>query len=141
MIHTHRSPPIRYGREKSVAPNLQAILRAVLSEVRQQGPLASKYFEDPQKKRGTWWNRKPARVASDVLECCGHQMVDKRVNFHCYNDLARRVLASSANRPVHMVDEYYRWATLRSIVSQRVATADQVCDYYRISKSAARIAL
>jgi uncharacterized protein YcaQ len=61
-------------------------------------------------------------------------MVERRVNFHRYYNLAERVLPGSADPPVHTLDDFRRWATLRSVACLGVATAPHVSDYYRQGK-------
>jgi uncharacterized protein YcaQ len=119
----------------------QGTLDAVLDQVRERGPLGSKDFEDPRGKRGTWWDWKPAKAALEVLFSQGYLMVDRRVNFQRYYDLAERVLPASAEPPSRTVDDWRRWAALRSVSCLGVATASQVSDYYRQKKPAARATL
>jgi hypothetical protein len=65
-------------------------------------------------------------------------MVDRRENFQRYYDLAERVLPASAEPPRRTLDDYRRWATLRSVSCMGIATARQVSDYYRQNKPATR---
>jgi uncharacterized protein YcaQ len=65
-------------------------------------------------------------------------MVDRREGFQRYYDLAERVLPSSAEPPRYTLDDYHRWATLRSVSCMGAATARQVSDYYRQNKPATR---
>jgi len=147
--HAHLAPVIRARRERPLptwtqrrlGDDPQGILDTVLAEIRERGPLASKNFQDPRGKRGTWWDWKPAKTALEVLFDRGHLMVDRRVNFQRYYDLAGRVLPASAEPPARTVDDWRRWAALRSVSCLGVATASQVSDYYRQRKPVARATL
>ena len=63
-------------------------------------------------------------------------MVDRRENFQRYYDLAERVQPASADPLRHNLDDYHRWATLRTVSCLGAATASQVSDYYRQRKPA-----
>ena len=142
--YEHLAPAILARRERPLQPWLlrslgedaPQILDAVLAEVRDRGPLASRDFEDPRDQRGTWWDWKPAKTALEVLFAQGYLMVDRRESFQRFYDLAERV--QPARAPSRTLDDWRRWATLRSVVCLGVATAAQVSDYYRQKKPMAR---
>jgi uncharacterized protein YcaQ len=145
----HFAPVIRARRERTVHPWIerrlgddpQGTLDAVLAEVGERGPLASRDFEDPRGQRGTWWDWKPAKTALEILFDWGHLMVDRRENFQRYYDLAERVLPASTEPPSRKVQDYRRWATCRSVACLGVASAAHVSDYYRQKKPATRTML
>lgn len=140
------SPAILARRERSIQPwvasrlgdDADEVLEAVLTEVRTRGPLASRDFDDPRGQRGTWWDWKPAKTALEVLFAQGYLMVDRRVNFQRYYDLAERVLPASADPPSYTVEDWHRWAVMRGLACLGVATAGHVSDYYRLKKPATR---
>jgi uncharacterized protein YcaQ len=138
LIQARREQPPQHWIERRLGDDPQGVLDAVLAEVRERGPLASRDFEDPRDQRGTWWDWKPAKTALEVLFHGGYLMVDRREGFQRYYDLAERVLPASADPPLHTLDDYHRWATLRAVSCMGVATAPQVSDYYRQKKPATR---
>jgi uncharacterized protein YcaQ len=137
-ILARRERPLQPWLQRSLGEDTQQILDAVLDEVRERGPLASRDFEDPRDQRGTWWDWKPAKTALEILFEQGYLMVDRRENFQRYYDLAGRVLPASAGPPSRPVQDYRRWATRRSLACLGVATAVQVSDYYRQRKPVTR---
>jgi uncharacterized protein YcaQ len=147
--YAHFAPAILARRERPLQPWLvrrlgdapQDILDSVLTEVRERGPLSSRDFEDTRDKRGTWWDWKPAKTALEVLFEQGYLMVDRRVNFQRYYDLAERVLPASVEPPTLTLDDWQQWAALRSVSCMGVATATQVSEYYRQAKPVARTVL
>jgi len=141
LIQARREQPPQHWIERRLGDDPQAVLDAVLAEVRQRGPLASRDFEDPREQRGTWWDWKPAKTALEVLFHGGYLMVDRREGFQRYYDLAERVLPASASPSRHNLDDYRRWATLRTVSCMGVATAPPVSDYYRQKKPATRTRL
>ena len=144
--HGFFSPAIFARRERSIQPWVAArlgddadqILEAVLAEVRERGPLASKDFDDPRGQRGTWWDWKPAKTALEVLFAQGYLMVDRRVNFQRHYDLAERVLPETADPPSFTLEDWHRWAVIQALCCLGVATAGHVSDYYRLKKPATR---
>jgi uncharacterized protein YcaQ len=140
-ILARRNHSLHEWVERRLADDPQKVLDMVLAEIRERGPLASRDFEDPRKKRGTWWNWKPAKTALEVLFSRGYLMVDRRENFQRYYDLSERVLPASVEPPSHTAKDFQRWATLCSVEYLGVATAQQASDYYRLNKAATRATL
>jgi uncharacterized protein YcaQ len=147
-ILARREHPLQPWLLRSLGEDAQQILDAVLADVGERGPLASKDFKDPRDRRGTWWDWKPAKTALEILFEGGYLMVDRRESFQRYYDLAERVLPASARLLAaeqagggaadSTLDDWRRWATLRSVACLGVATAAQVSDYYRQKKLVAR---
>src|SRR5205823_1347369 len=67
IFEKRRRLPLRYGRQKALGKEPRQVINAVLDQVRKRGPSSSQDFHDTNGRRRTWWNRKPARVALDVL--------------------------------------------------------------------------
>lgn len=136
-----RERPPQHWIERRLGEDPQGTLDAVLKEVRERGPLASRDFEDPRDGRGTWWDWKPAKTALELLFAQGYLMVDRRESFQRYYDLAERVLPASVNPPVLTIEDYRRWATLQGVRILGVATATHASDYYRLKKPSTRTML
>jgi len=139
LARRHRPPEPWVQRRLGDDP--QGVLDAVLAQVRERGPLASRDFEDTRDERGPWWDWKPAKTALELLFARGYLMVDRRENFQRFYDLAGRVLPAGAGVPARTLDDYHRWATLRGVRILGVATAPQVSDYYRLNKPSTRALL
>ncbi|MFC2036556.1 winged helix-turn-helix domain-containing protein [Chloroflexota bacterium] len=141
IILARRDQPLHSWIKDRLGDDPEGVLDGVLAQVRERGPLASRDFEDPRGRRGTWWDWKPAKTALEILFSRGHLMVDRRTNFQRHYDLAERVLPASAGPPVRTVDDWARWATLRGASCLGVATAAHISDYYRQKKPATRTML
>jgi uncharacterized protein YcaQ len=141
VILARRQRPLQGWLLRSLGDDPQPVLDAVLDEVRERGPLTSRDFGDPRAKRGTWWDWKPAKTALEILFEQGYLMIDRRVNFQRYYDLAERVLPASAQPPSRSVDAWRSWATLRSVSCLGVATYRQASEYYTQKKPPARAML
>jgi uncharacterized protein YcaQ len=69
------------------------LMQPVLERIRKEGPLCSRDFKPPPgKKRGNWWDWKPAKIALEMLFWKGDLMVTERRNFQKVYDLTDRVL-------------------------------------------------
>jgi uncharacterized protein YcaQ len=138
IIQARRDSPQHGWVERRLGGDPDGLVAAVLDEVRQRGPLASRDFEDTRKQRASWWDWKPAKTALEVLFDRGHLMVDRREHFARFYDLAERVLPASGEPPSRTMKDFRRWATLRSVACLGVATASHASDYYRQRKPAVR---
>ncbi|MBA7698532.1 hypothetical protein ES703_107210 [subsurface metagenome] len=69
------------------------VMKDVLERITKEGPLGSADFKAPDgKKRGAWWDWKPAKTALELLMWRGDLMVTERRNFQRIYDLTERVL-------------------------------------------------
>ena len=139
LILARRAHPKGWLRRLGATPH--EFLAEVLRRVSDEGPLRSVDFQDTRANAGTWWDWKPAKIALEILFEEGHLMIDRRVNFQRYYDLAEKVLPLSTEPPKWSVDDWCRWATLQSIERLGVGTARQIADYYRQAKTAVKSAL
>ena len=134
-IHARREKPLSQYAARRLGGDPQATIDAVLERVRQEGPLASRDFEDPRDGREGWWDWKPAKTALELLFTWGHLLIDRRENFQRFYDLAERVLPASAEPLRHTVDDWRRWAVLRGVACFGVATYRHVSEYYHQKKT------
>lgn len=72
--------------------NGEKLLKPVLDRIKAEGPLSSKDFTHTQKKNGSWWDWKPAKIALELLYWRGDLMITGRKNFNKIYDLTERVL-------------------------------------------------
>ena len=135
VMHARRDKPLSDYTARRLGDDPQAALDAVLERVRQEGPLASRDFEDPRDGREGWWDWKPAKTALEVLFDRGHLLIDRRENFQRHYDLAERVLPQSAEPVQHTAADWRRWAALRSVAHFGVATYRQASEYYHQKKT------
>jgi uncharacterized protein YcaQ len=124
-----------HGWLARLGENPETVLAEVLNRVAAEGPLRSVDFQDTRDRRGTWWDWKPAKVALDILFDDGYLMIDRRVNFQRYYNLAGRVFPAAVEPPALSVDDYRRWATLQSVERLGAATVAHIADYYRQARS------
>ena len=94
------------------------VTRHVLERIRREGPLGSADFKAPEgRKRGSWWDWKPAKQALEFLFDCGELMVTERRHFHRIYDLTERVLPSGVDTTVPTPQEMARF-TIRTVLGR-----------------------
>jgi hypothetical protein len=131
-ITNRRSQPISNMRLRQLGGDPDSVLRAVLERIKEEGPLSSKDFVDARRdERKGWWDRKPERVALEILWRQGYLAVQRRANFQPYYDLPERVIPSKFRKGSHSLADFRRWAATNALMAQGIATAADVNDYYR----------
>jgi uncharacterized protein YcaQ len=118
------------------------LLAHVLDRVRAEGPLGSAAFEDPRPQRGTWWDRKPAKRALEVLFASGRLMCAGRTaGFARLYDLPERVLPPALETADPGPAAATGYLLRRSVGALGIATAAEAADYFRLRPADWRPAL
>lgn len=100
------------------------LVRHVKERIRREGPLASADFAAPEgRRRGSWWDWKPAKRALETLFDMGELMIAERRNFQRVYDLAERVLPAGINREEPSREELARFALRRVLEASGVLSA------------------
>jgi hypothetical protein len=73
-------------------PGHKELIEATLVRIRTEGGLRTSDFENPEARRSSWWDWKPAKVALEHLYAFGDLMIVERVKFQRVYDLTERVL-------------------------------------------------
>mgnify|MGYP001262044368 CR=1 FL=1 len=118
------------GWEKDWMEQNKAVMDFVINRIRDEGPLSSKDFDKDgsQVERG-WGERKPAKVALELLFWSGEMMVKKRNKFVRLYDLTERVLPAGIDRKIPSEEEATRFQITRALQSMGIATANDIKDY------------
>jgi uncharacterized protein YcaQ len=111
-----------------VKPDIE-ILDFVLKRIKNEGPLSSKDFEG-SKRKGGWWNWKPAKLALELLYGAGVLMVSRRENFHRYYDLAENVIPDSIDITEPTKEERIRFFTIKTLECLGLCKAQEIRKYY-----------
>ena len=94
------------------------------------GPLGSADFErDGKRRKGGWWNWKPATHALDYLWMSGRALIHSRVHFHKRFDLAQRVMADALVPVPPSAEKFRRWHLERSLHAMGAATTTDLRMY------------
>jgi uncharacterized protein YcaQ len=123
-------PRMRWEREHGRAAQWldanRQIADRVLDRIRTEGPLAGADFEDTRKKRGPWWDWKPAKQALEAFFSTGELMVTERRNFQRIYDLAERVLPRGIDLAEPSHDEDIRHNVRRMLTSMGLLSVDHL---------------
>ena len=104
---------VRAGTLRKGYPRDRKLMKQVLKQVADEGPLASKDLEDRRTKSNGWWDWKPAKKAIEALYLEGELMICSRAGFQKTYDLTERVLPKGVDttlpttqeRACHMLDQ------------------------------------
>jgi len=126
----HRFPTHGNTWEKNLYAKHKDLMDDVEDRIRNEGPLSSKDFDDPsKKKRGGFWDWKPAKVALDLLWQTGRLAIADRIGFQRVYDLPERVIPSQyLDRHVDP-DEVWRHFLERNLDCLVVSTVTDLSNY------------
>lgn len=97
----------------------RSITDHVLERIRNEGPLGAANFKAPRgKKRGPWWDWRPAKQALEMLFDMGKLMVKERRNFQRIYDLTERVLPPDTDTAPPSPDEAARFVVRRVLADK-----------------------
>lgn len=97
------------------------LMKFVLDRIRAEGPLQSKDFET-DRKRGSWFDWKPAKVALEQLFMEGSLMVKSRQGFQKVYDLTERVVPADVDHTQPSTDEYAEYLVRFNLRALGIAT-------------------
>jgi uncharacterized protein YcaQ len=124
----------KYEQHRWVRENAD-VVAAVLTRIRDDGPLASRHFERPDGRRPEaweWYGGKPARQALDHLWSSGDIMVARRESgFQRVYDLTERIIPEEHRTYRPTPEERRRFYVTGALRALGVATARWVADYFR----------
>jgi uncharacterized protein YcaQ len=106
------------------------ILRRVRQRIEKEGALAASDFEDIKKrKRGPWWDWKPAKAALEILFWKGELMIAERRNFQRVYNLTERILPSHIDTSIPSQAEEEEFLITRALSALGIATIKDVKNY------------
>lgn len=113
------------------------LMKPVLERIRQEGAMSSRDFShESDKKRGTWWDWRPAKVALELLFWRGELLIKERRNFQRIYDLPERVLPSDLDTSVPAEQEVGHFFVKRALSAYGVATEREIHDHLRAARKA-----
>ena len=101
-----RMRAIKNGKKHWFANTDRKLMRAVYRRIEVEGALMARDFQDAQKRKGGWWEWKPAKQALEQLFMEGDLMVVGRQGFQKRYDIAERVLPSGLDTSFPTLTEY-----------------------------------
>jgi uncharacterized protein YcaQ len=123
----------RFGRER------RAYVEEVLKTVAESGPLRPADLPSPTRARGGWWERSDAKRALEWLFWAGKVTTASRRHFARLYDLPERVLpADVIHAPTPSEEDAHRELLRIAGRALGIATADDLCDYFRLARKDAQ---
>lgn len=105
----------------------RSITDHVLSRIRSEGPLGTSDFKATEnKKRGSWWDWKPAKQALEMLFDMGKLMVTERRHFQRIYDLTERILPPETDTSLPSADEMAQFVVRRVLADRGFATVSDM---------------
>lgn len=110
------------------------LLKKTKSRIEKEGPLAASDFKDTiNRKRGPWWDWKPAKAALEILFWNGELMIKERRKFQRVYDLTERVLPKDIDTTLPSLDDEKVFFIKRALKAMGVATIQDINKYIGIS--------
>lgn len=97
------------------------VMRFVHDRIRAEGPLQAKDFET-DRRRGSWFDWKPAKIALEQLFQDGTLMVAERKGFQKVYDLTERIIPAGTNTKLPSTAEYAEYLIRSSIRAHGIAS-------------------
>jgi uncharacterized protein YcaQ len=108
----------------------------VRKRIEKEGALSASDFEDePNRKRGPWWDWKPAKMALEILFWQGVLMVKERRSFQRVYDLTERVLPKDLDITKPSEKEEKQFFIKRALQAMGVASEYDIRNYISIKKN------
>lgn len=127
------------SRAQRIEAERPGLLAAVLDEVAERGPVAVSDLREPGERTGPWWGWSPGKAALEALFARGDLAIAERRGQTRVYDLTERVIPPAVRmQPVAGTAMAYRELLVIAAGALGVATADDLIDYYRLSKRLAR---
>ena len=124
-MRNFREPQTKWGKYQ--IEQAGHLLEPVLERIKNEGPLSSKDFAaPPDKKNGTWWDWKPAKIALELLFWRGDLMVTKRRKFQKLYDLTERVLPDGLDLSFPEPVEIARFLVMRALKALGIASESEI---------------
>ncbi len=101
-----RMHAIKSGKKHWFTNTNRKLMKAVYRRIEAEGPLMARDFQDNVKRKGGWWEWKPAKQALEQLFMEGELMVVGRQGFQKRYDITERVLPSNLDTSMPTLTEY-----------------------------------
>lgn len=120
MLHFKRGES-RYYRKVDTQT-----LTYVYDRIRLDGPQKARDFQSSNKKSGTWWNWKPAKIALEKLFMQGDLMICGRKGMEKLYDITERVLPDTVNTSEPTPQEFAEYLVKTHLRAYGVTTIKQI---------------
>lgn len=110
------------------------LAKEVRKRIEKEGPLMPSDFGDEEnRKRGPWWDWKPAKAALEILFWRGELMIQERRNFQRVYDLTERVLPEGIDTTLPSEEAEKKFFIRRALLALGIATMQDINRYIGVS--------
>src|SRR3954463_9395061 len=129
-----------WGGMRRVAQERPELLRDVLEQVRERGPIAARDVAEQRPRRsGPWWDWSESKKAIELLFWGGEVTSARRRNFERLYDLPERVLPRTVlDAPTAAEEDAQRELVAIAARALGVAAQSELRDYFRLPAAAIR---
>lgn len=134
-MNDHRDGSVGWRRKWAEQPENMKLTREVLEFIEGNGAKRSADFESTEKRRGPWWDWKPAKRALEHLYNSGELAIANRLKFQRVYDVSDRVLPGWVDTSLPPRDEAASHLLEISLKALGVCTPVQVGDYFHMKRT------
>ncbi len=116
------------------------LLKYIIDRITAEGPLQSRDFEEP-KKRGLWWDWKPAKEGLEFLFHTGRLAAKARKSFQKVYDLPERILPPHAELSVPSDEELSEHLIMRSITANGISSEKELTYLRHHNRAATKLTI
>ncbi len=124
-----RSIDSNYWQKQLRKKAIREAVDEVLVVIEAEGGKRSAEFKAAGRKRGSWWDWKPAKMALEYHFNRGDLMVRRREKFQRVYDLRDRVLPGWVDREAATPEEAHRWRVEMAVKHAGVGTDDHIAAF------------
>jgi len=138
----HRFQRVQWSRwfGERLAGRKDELLAMVRERIRNEGPLLARHFDDPDHKRGAWWDWKPAKAALEYLWRTGELAIPQREGFEKVYELTERVMPAFHELPTPDEESHIAWACTGALERIGAGTAGEIAAFWKaVSPGQARV--
>lgn len=106
----------------------------ILARLADEGPLATRHFEQSKRPGAGWWNWKPAKIALELLYWQGQVMVSKREGFDKVYDLTERVLPADLDTRPANPEELAQFCVHKALQAYGLAQFKEISKHLPLSR-------
>ncbi|NOS83629.1 MAG: winged helix-turn-helix domain-containing protein [Ignavibacteria bacterium] len=116
------------------------LLNFIIDRITNEGPLQSRDFEET-KKRGLWWDWKPAKEGLEFLFHTGRLVARARKSFQKVYDLPERFLPGNIDLTIPADEELSEHLIMKSIIANGLSSEKELTYLRHHNRSATKITI
>jgi uncharacterized protein YcaQ len=120
--------PFSHSRWLAFDTDPKRLLAHVRRRIRNEGPLATRAFED--KRKGPWWGWGPYKMALEYLFRTGELAIARRDRFEKVYDLAERVIPEELRRARPTRRQTVDWSCREALARLGFGTAREIAGFF-----------